>query len=140
MSSPKTSFTSWRRWNQRQDIPNSRAPGVYVLAKSVNLNAQVDLLDRRILYFGETCSSLVKRWNQFRDSAFGEKDGHSGGKSYKAMYPGETGEDLYVAAMPVTEGQIRNKHVRESFIRFLERKLILNYAMKFKERPECNKK
>jgi hypothetical protein len=44
---------------------------------------------------------------------------------------------LYVAAMPVT---IEGEQLKESYIRFLERKLILDFVIRHGERPRCNHK
>jgi hypothetical protein len=47
--------------------------------------------------------------------------------------------DLYVAAVPVLpENQMRNHAIRKSFIRFAERKLILDFVMKRKKMPRYN--
>jgi len=97
----------------------------------------VDPLDENIIYFGETCNqSLKERWNQFDRSAFQLKRGHSGGKTYRDVY-GDMGLDLYVAALPVI---ITNEDLGSSFIRFAERKLILDFVMRWKKLPKCNRK
>lgn len=91
-------------------------------------------LDDNIIYFGETCRRLKGRWDQFDRSAFRSKPGHSGGRNYRRLY-GDVGQYLYVAAMPVI---IPDKTLRSSFIRFVERNLILNYVVEHNMRPKCN--
>lgn len=138
METLKIEFSSWFRWKERNSIQNSEKPGVYMLSKfRMALPPHADPLDESIIYFGETCDqSLRDRWAQFDASAFQLKRGHSGGKTYRDVY-GDNGSDLYVAAMPVT---LENEILRSSFIRFAERKLILDFVMKRKQLPKCNRK
>jgi hypothetical protein len=64
------------------------------------------------------------------------KQGHSGGKTYRERYA-DDGKDLYVAAIPVT---LANSDLQSSFIRFVERKLILEFISRWKKPPVCNHK
>jgi hypothetical protein len=50
---------------------------------------------------------------------------------------GDKGFDLYVAALPVAD---LDKNLSPCFIRFVERKLILDYVVKWGKPPICNKK
>lgn len=137
MSLPKIEFSDWHPWKQRSHITSSGKPGVYMLAKFIAVPlGNADPLDANIIYFGETCRSLRGRWDQFDRAAFQSKRGHSGGRNYQRFY-GDVGQHLYIAAMPVT---IPDKILRSSFIRFVERKLILDFAIKYGRRPRCNLK
>jgi hypothetical protein len=138
MKIPEIEFGSWFKWKERQGIDNSDKHGVYRLSKFKTTPPQIiDPLDDNVIYFGETCNqSLEERWTQFDASAFQGKRGHSGGKTYRERYR-DNGLDLYVAAMPVT---ITSEHLRSSFIRFAERKLILDYVIKWNRLPTCNHK
>ena len=138
MKLPKIEFSPWFKWKERNKIQNSDKPGVYTLSKFRTVpSGRVDPLDVNIIYFGETCNQSLKgRWNQFHRSAFYSKRGHSGGRSYMEVY-GDMGLDLYVAAMPVV---IANEDLRSAFIRFAERKLILDFVMRWKKLPKCNRK
>lgn len=134
---PKIKFTQWFRWKEREKIPDSNKSGVYALAKFDHCPppGDADPFDKNLIYFGETCKqTLLTRWNQFDQSGFKGKEGHGGGKTYRKKY-GDEGLDLYVAALPVN---IQNEALRSSFIRFVERKLILEYVMRWKNRPNCN--
>jgi len=134
---PKIEFSYWHPWKPRNHIKNSEKPGIYVLAKFVAVpSGNANPLDSSIIYFGETCRSLRGRWDQFDRSAFQSKRGHSGGRNYRRFY-GDVGQYLYVAAMPV---DIRDKILRSSFIRFVERKLLLDFAVEYGRRPQCNLK
>jgi hypothetical protein len=138
MERPEIRFGSWFRWVERNSIKDSDRCGVYMLSKfRVASRGSADPLSKNVIYFGETCNqSLRVRWRQFDDSAFQKKRGHSGGKNYRERY-GDEGADLYVAAMPV---KLEDEILRSQFIRFAERKLILDYVLKWKRLPECNLK
>jgi len=135
MSLPEIEFSKWHWWKQRSDIANSGKPGIYMLAKFVPVpQGNADPLDSNIIYFGETCKGLRGRWNQFDRSAFQSKRGHSGGINYRKFY-GDIGQHLFVAAMPVI---IQDKTLSSTFIRFAERKLLLDFAVKHGRLPQCN--
>jgi len=138
MGLPKIEFSSWLKWTERNGIEDSDKPGVYMLSKFKMAPPPVaDPLDENVIYFGETCNqSLRERWVQFDASAFQLKRGHSGGKTYRGTY-GDDGSDLYVAAMPV---KLEDEVLRSQFIRFAERKLILDFVVRWKRLPKCNRK
>ena len=92
---------------------------------------------KQIVYIGETCkNSLIWRWRQFNRSAFEGKAGHSGRKTYRQVFGGQ-GNNLYVAAFLV-EGL--DKETRSLFIRYVERKLIWEFARRWGTAPRCNRK
>jgi len=134
----KIEFGTWFKWKERNSINGSDKPGVYMMARfKKGCSQSADPLDEDIIYFGETCNqSLKERWNQFDASAFQLKHGHSGGTTYNKVF-GDKGVNLYVAAMPVA---VENKDFRSSFIRFAERKLILDFVLKCNRLPICNRK
>ena len=137
MEIPKIEFDSWFRWRERGSIENSEKHGVYMLSRSTTALHAPDPLDENVIYFGETCNqSLKRRWTQFDLSAFHGIRGHSGGSTYRERFK-DDGLELYVAAMPVL---ITDEQLRSSFIRFAERKLILEYVVKWNRLPACNQK
>lgn len=137
MQIPKIEFGSWFKWKERGSIENSERHGVYMLSKFTAAPHAPDPLDGDVIYFGETCNqSLKRRWAQFDLSAFHGVRGHSGGSTYRERFK-DDGLDLYVAAMPVV---IADEWLRSSFIRFAERKLILDYVVKWNRLPACNHK
>lgn len=89
-----------------------------------------------VIYIGETCRSLEGRFYQFDRSAFQAKIGHSGGWNYREDF-GDNSESLYVAAFPVDIG---DRVLRPLFIRYVERRLIWEYAVRWGKRPICNRK
>ncbi len=130
---PEVVFSKWVQWKNRDVLPDINCPGVYMLAKFRTVpNGTADPLDKNIIYFGETGRSLKTRWRQFDRAAFQQKLGysysgnHSGGKSYKKKY-GDSGEDLYVSAFPVKD---ISEKLEPWFIRFQERKLLLDFVCK----------
>jgi len=137
MEMPQIKFSEWFQWNKRTEIKNIDFPGVYILAKFKEVpKGNADTNDKNIIYVGETCDqTLKKRWYQFNNSAFRDKSGHSGGWSYESTF-GDKGNDLYVAALPVKLPD----NLRHLFIRYVERKLILKFALKYNLQPKLNKK
>ena len=138
MKLPAIKFSKWVKWPERKSIKNSDYPGVYLLAKFKRIPAgRVNPLNKSIVYIGETCNNTLKgRWYQFHCSAHYNKEGHSGGFTYFKKYRGNV-DDLFVAALPVVNIKDNLRHL---LIRYIERKLILEYAIKHRKQPECNKK
>lgn len=133
----KIKFSHWTPWKDRNDLINIKYPGIYILAKfKFDLSKKVDLKDESIIYIGETCSSLKKRLRQFNRSAFQGARGHSGGISYREKYY-DKGEDLFISIYPVEN---LHKDIRHLYIRYFERKIILDYALKNGKQPILNKK
>jgi hypothetical protein len=138
MSLPLITFTNWTRWTDRTRINGVEKPGVYVLAHFAKPPSTVELQTQEIIYIGETCGqSLRQRWGQFHRCAFEGKDGHSGGITYWRLFNGKDIERLFVTAFSV-DGL--NDQLCPLFIRYVERKLILEYAVKWGIAPKCNRK
>jgi hypothetical protein len=133
----KIQFSSWSIWRDKNNLENIKFPGIYIIAKfKSNLSRKVDLKDKDIIYMGETCSSLQKRLRQFNRSAFKGARGHSGGSSYRKKY-NDKGENLYISIFPVFN---ISDNIRLLYIRYIERKMILDYALKNSNQPILNKK
>ncbi len=130
-------FSNWTRWNNRNNLKDRKYPGVYMLAHFNNPPNRAGELLHQIIYIGETCNqTLRERLTQFNTSASLGAEGHSGGCNYFNTYE-EIRDCLYVTVKPV---KLHNKLSRSFFIRYAERKLLLEYYCKFKKGPECNKK
>jgi hypothetical protein len=138
MKMPQILFSKWFQWNDRTNIENSDSPGVYILAKFKKVpKGNADPKDGHIVYIGETCNNSLKgRWYQFNRSAFQSKDGHSGGWTYNDTFK-DQGNDLFVAGLPVPNLPDNLRHL---FIRYVERKLILEFALKYGSQPKLNRK
>lgn len=135
---PEIIFSKWREWSKRNTLDHIDEPGVYILAHLPQLTrGRANPGRKEIIYIGETCdSSLRERWRQFNRSAFQNKFGHSGGATYRERFLNDA-HILFVAAMPA--GNI-DGNLRSLFIRYVERKLILDYALKWGNPPLCNRK
>lgn len=136
---PKIAFSNWVQWANRETLDKIDKPGVYLLAQFVeppsrNADPQV----KEIIYIGETCNRVLKkRWDDFHRAAFQGKRGiHSGGENYREALT-DNSDNLYVAAFPVSG---LPDQLSSLFIRYVERKLILEYALRWGPAPKCNKK
>lgn len=138
MKLPKILFSKWFQWKERTKIKNIDSSGVYILARFKKLPSnKADIKDKNIVYIGETCNnSLNGRLRQFNLSAFRSKSGHSGGQAYCRQFK-DKGENLFVAAFPVTD---LPKTLRDLFIRYVERKLIFEFALEYGSQPQLNHK
>jgi len=138
MEMPKIVFSKWFQWSERTKIENIAYPGVYILAKFKEIPiGNADPKDKHIVYIGETCDNTLKgRWYQFNRSAFQSKDGHSGGWTYNDTFK-DIGKDLFVAALPIPD---LPESLRHLFIRYVERKLILEFALEYGSQPKLNRK
>ena len=135
---PPIRFTPWTHWPERNRAKNAHLPGVYLIARwEVAPPDKVDALAQAIVYVGEiTEGSLMGRWQQFARAAFEGKPGHAGGMKYRDIF-GDEGDTLYVAAF-VPEGLSRE--MRSLYIRYVERKLVWEWARRWGDAPLCNTK
>jgi len=131
-------FVEWAKWAERTSLDDIDSPGVYLLAHFKNPpDGAADPSDHRIIYIGETCDNALRgRWRQFHRSAFQGKSGHSGGETYRETF-GDRGDQLYVAAFAIND---LDEDVCHIFIRYLERKLLWEFALKWGSAPACNRK
>ncbi len=135
-------FEVWLRWADRCGIDGCDQPGVYLLGRFEDRPPdRVKPLVAEIIYIGETCSqTLEKRWYQFNRSAFEQKPGHSGGWTFANRFCNNKINVpcpwLYVAALPVR----MDEPYRSAYIRFTERRLILDHVQRFGRLPLCNSK
>jgi hypothetical protein len=131
-------FSNWVHWSDRTSLNGIENPGIYLLARFRSApNGKARPLSEKIIYIGETCrNSLKGRWYQFDRSAFHGKSGHSGGWTYRDLF-GDRGKNLYVAAQPVVDLE---EELCPLFIRYIERRLIWEFASKHGVPPKCNKK
>jgi hypothetical protein len=138
MNFPYISFSPWVLWSKRTTLTGISAPGVYLLAHyQTPPLTNADPQAQEVIYVGETCDQTLRaRWNNFNNAAFhGKKSTHSGGETYRELF-GDNGDQLFVAAFPVAQ---LKEPVRSLFIRYVERKLILDYAVRWSVTPACNK-
>jgi hypothetical protein len=109
---------------------------VYLLARLAQAPAgAADPCDERMLYIGAGTHSLWGAWQQFAHAAFRGGTAHRGGALYHAAFGGER-RDLYVAALLVPE---LSTPLRALFIRYMERRLLWEYALARGTAPPCNR-
>lgn len=138
-SLPEITFPDWSLWGDRHRLDKIDYPGVYLLAhfrdhKPLNANN----LPKEVIYIGETCNQTLQiRWRDFNSCAFANSNGHSGGVKYRKDFEGEGQDYLYVSAIPM---KLPKKVIQSLYIRYIERKLILQYALKWGKLPKCNSK
>ena len=130
-------FQRWTLWCDRIDIKGAASPGVYLLAQyTSSVPKIVDPLNPEIVYVGETSGQTLRsRWNQFNRSAFDGKFGHSGGRNYREIIR-RNSRSLYVAALPVDF----EEPYSSTFIRYLERLILVDFVFRHGRRPVCNLK
>lgn len=129
------SFTPWLPWRDRRKIGDDHYPGVYILARFRTPPLAMDVVDRRILYVGETTQrTLAQRLYEFERSAVLGKNGHSGGHTYATVFRGTRG--LFVSALPVVADE---PHL-SAFIRATERLVLWAYVERHGAAPWCNRK
>ena len=128
-------FSPWVPWLKRTTIGIKYEPGVYALALGVKEGEEFNPLDRRVIYFGQTCGKLAGRWGHFHREAFGDGGAHAGATTYKKLV-NEPPHKLYVSACTVN---LQDKLERHALIRLIERKLILDFIREHRRLPKCNK-
>jgi hypothetical protein len=97
---------------------------VYLLAFDVKDGNPVDPLDPRIIYTGETCRELAWRWRYFDYAARGKDAPHTGGRAFRRRVKRPL-SDLFLAAWGA---EIQDPILRSAYIRYVERKLILEWV------------
>jgi hypothetical protein len=138
---PDIVFSQWTRWTERGNLDGINEPGVYILAHfttppSGNADPQV----KEIIYIGETCERTLQiRWREFDRAAFQNRDTHAGGITYREIF-GDKGDTLFVAKFPLGAPSEEFRPFLPLLIRYVERKLLLEYALKWGGAPRCNKR
>lgn len=129
-------LSKWIKWENKPEI---EFPGVYLLGLFEEAPTETNPTDERIVYIGETCENyLTKRWNNFDKSALTGLRAHCGGRSFYKEFGSLKNNQLYVCYFTTESSD--NNDIRSAIIRYVERKLILDYALKWKRLPVCNKK
>ena len=135
---PDIIFSPWFKWRERFKISNYDHPGVYLLAHFKNApHGMANPLSTEIIDIGETTKRTIRsRLNYFHRAAFKGADGiHSAGETYRLLFP-ERNNLLWVSAFVSLN---LDEPILPLFIKFVERKLILEYAMTWGKPPVCNK-
>jgi hypothetical protein len=136
----KLGFSDWILLRQYTELQTRWLPGVYVIADCASRPARMSIVDRRVVYIGETVDqNLHKRLYQFNCSLKG-RGGHAGGDTLKGRFRHKSW--LSIRSFPLgygLEGEFADC-LRSSQIRLLERTLLHEYIRANRIYPLGNKK
>ncbi len=131
---PPVEFSTWCPWPARGTLACRTRPGIYLLALDIAEGEPVSTLDRRIVYIGETCRELARRWRYFEYAVTTGDAPHTGGKSYRRTVKRPLSQLLVAAWAPDLEPKV----LRNAYLRYVERKLILQWVSEHDALPICN--
>jgi hypothetical protein len=134
-------FSDWIPLRKYADLKTGWLPGVYVIAHSRQQPHQISVIDKRIIYIGETVEqNLQKRLYQLKHSLFEGKSGHGGGTTMRSK--GYHNKRLWLAVRGFPLGYSLNdafaKSLRSAQIRYLERLLLYEYVITVDHYPPGN--
>lgn len=114
----------------------TRSPGLYLLArfrKTPQGHARHN--ERRVIYIAETSRSTIsKKLREFHHTAFEGKDQHPAGRTYRRAFR-DQGGSLHVAVSPMRDFKGTK---RAAYLRYVESKLLWEYARRWGNLPRCN--
>ena len=144
-------FSEWYSWPNRYEAPHIKLPGVYLLARFLDSPpaGQADPSCSDIVVIGETRRPLWDRLRDFDKAAFGGGGPHGVGIRYRRRQYLNALEALYVAILPSSpldwgywvskSNEVKAKgQLNGAWIKFIERKLLLDYAILYGKLPDCN--
>ena len=133
-----TKPSAWQKFNGALP-PDS--PGVYLLARFTSHPPRVaSHLQREVIYIGQTLRTMSIRLREFDRSAFKKLNGHSGGWNFSEIFM-HSKKGLCPKWLHVSFMELGNSTDEETtYVKYLERKMIWEYARKWKQTPQCNKK
>lgn len=147
ISLPHLKFSEWYEWNNRNEYPLRKFPGVYLISIAPNKElAGKEPCFADVVYIGMTNSQqgLCGRWRQFFNAIKG-KSKHSGGKSVfsdKGHYD-KWNDSLYVAAMGV-ECNVTNPtdedYIKMGWVAYLEYEAFALYYRSVGGHPNYNQR
>jgi hypothetical protein len=135
-------FSDWIAFDDLSRANTVTLPGVYVVAHIQNSDADISVIDKRVVYVGETTrQSLKARLRQFQRSICGG-DGHSGGRIlFKAKVDFAS---LSFAIRPFALDYRTPSDISETFraaqVKHLERLILHEYVLANKCLPMGNSK
>jgi len=162
------SFSPWTSWKDRNSLPKKNEAGVYLIGRFTEQppSGPRAPLDEHVVYIGESAGGRFRsRWRSFGRTAFEGKGRHRGGIRYRQKFGGNSSE-VYVSILPENEmlkaflgfgkcSFIDNipsgvkvtapiefdallDEIDDLLIKYVERRLILLYAIVHGNRPPCN--
>lgn len=141
-------FSVWKRWDDREQLPNLVYPGIYVLAVSAGrLHDKSFSWREDIAYVGmsNAVGGLAGRMRQFDLTISGARNAHGGADRFRFRYRnyGQLIERLFVAVRPV-KCDVRSNLPRDlrlmGRVAQLEYLCLAGYVEAFGVLPEFNDK
>jgi hypothetical protein len=135
-------FSKWIPLVEYRNLHTGWLPGIYVIAHSIRRPLQMSIIDKRVVYIGETVDqSLSQRLYQLHCS-MGGRGGHSGGTTLRAKGYHRKRLWLSIRSFPLGYGldDAFAKHLRSAQIRYLERTLLYQYVQAGHAYPPGNTK
>lgn len=144
---PKLEFSRWYSWDNRENYPLKKYPGVYAIAITSDESIEGKPINYKdISYIGMTNSKdgLSGRWDQFFYSIKG-KSGHSGGKRiYKDKgHYNDWKEILFVAAMGIkcnVNEPTETDYIKMGWVAFFEYEAFAEFYTMVGGHPRYNEK
>lgn len=147
---PRIKFSRWSPFKKIQDLSRIRGvkePGVYLIGEFERKpKGRVDRRSKHIIYVGIGTNSTRIRLRKFYRSAFERKNESAGGENCREKIrttnkrkATRLKKRLYVAIFKVEKSRVKEKILRDSFIKYVERHLLLGYCKKYGRLPCCNK-
>lgn len=140
-------FSSWKKWENRNEIPKIDFPGVYVISHTEkNIENRKFSWRKEIIYIGMTnaCKGLKGRLKQFDNTIIGKR-GHGGADRVRYKYQDykKLIKHLYVAVASfnadVTSNQPKDLNVMGDVAKF-EYQCFANFVETYGRLPEFNNK
>jgi hypothetical protein len=136
-------FSEWIPLTRYPDLNTGWLPGVYVIAKSSRQPHGISIIDKRVIYIGETVDqSLRQRLHQLHRSMSRGKGGHSGGITLRVKGYSRSRLWLAIRGFPLGYGldDAFAASFRSAQIRHLERMLLYRYVQTVHAYPPGNSK
>lgn len=131
----------WAQWSNRGSLDCMESPGVYLIARFESSPPEsVNPSDKHVVYIGETCRTLRERLRAFNRAASDGVSKHSGGRRFHQVFGDDAMEaaqdSLFVAVIAVEQAEPHSS----AYIRYIERRLILEFVTANDRLPACNGK
>lgn len=131
----------WVQWSDRGDLDRMDSPGVYIIARFESGPPEsVDPADEHVIYIGETCRTLRERLRAFNRAAHDGVSKHSGGRRFHDVFGNDAMESMSDLLFVVVTAIEQSEPHSSAYIRYTERRLILEFVTTNDRLPVCNGK
>jgi predicted nucleic acid-binding protein len=129
-------FSNWVSWKERDRLENTDLPGIYLIAEAPATG--IPSLGKPMLYVGETTGdtqSLKRRMSLFQRASIDGEAKHSGGRTFFRKCRQRISLDECSVAVHVLS---RDEPLSSTYIKYVERLLLLAHVQRFRQLPDCN--